>query len=336
MARIVVTGAAGYVGSVFTCRAVELGHDVVAIDNLDRGLNEIWNVKGAQFVKHDCQGGFAEALPGRVDGYESKTFSVDAVVHFAAGTGSLDRPIKELRALNVEMTKRVYWDALATGAKVFCFPTTSLALGVPDSPYVQSKEEGFRWLKAQKDTGIFKMPLRFFNVAGAYKGFTERRKNEVHLIPNMVECYRTGEPLVINGNDYDTIDGTPSRDFVNVLDVVECILYRMTNILAAGGMTNILAAGDIKTSLNTYSSDGALWIGTGHTTTALQAVKIFEQFVGPLKYEYGPRRAFDTGALRCPDYANALRIGDLRQRRPPAPSWGSIRDEAEALLGSAA
>jgi UDP-glucose 4-epimerase len=309
--RIIVTGAAGFIGSVLSLRAMEKGHTVLALDDLSRGLNDIRNVATSSitFVRHDCRGGIFEAR--RV--WSGAADSVDAVVHLAAGTGSLDRPLEELRGLNVEMTKRVYEDAVALGAKVFAFPTTSLALGVPDSPYVISKEEAFQWVKAQ--TRVPVLPLRFFNVAGAYKRFSEFRKHEVHIIPRLVDCYRSGGDFVINGDDYDTVDGTPSRDFVNVLDVVETILHGLG--LVASGIEP------------PKQVDGAVWIGTGRTMTALQTMRVFEQYVGNVGWKIGPRRAFDVGELRCPpaavDFVRTARHGDL------VPAWVSVRDEALTL-----
>lgn len=318
--RIVVTGAAGFIGSVLSRRAMELGHDVLALDDLSRGLNPIENVAGLTFMKHDCRGGIFEASGDfqAKQNWSSAAGAVDAVVHLAAGTGSLDRPLDELRGLNVEMTRRVYEDAVALGAKVFAFPTTSLALAVPDSPYVISKEEAFEWVKKQQRVPV--LPLRFFNVAGEYKGFSEYRQNEVHIIPRLVACYTNHDTFVINGDNYDTHDGTPSRDFVNVLDVVETILDLAHR--SARGLTNISAFAQ---------PDGAIWIGTGRTITVQRVVKVFEQYIGSVKSEIGPRRAFDTGALFCP--ASAVNVVRSIRGSELVPSWVSIRDEALRLSG---
>ncbi len=308
--RLIITGAAGFIGSVLTKRAIEIGCDVVAIDSLVRGLNPVWELKDVTFIQHDCQGGFLEALP------ISFRRSVDAVVHLAAGTGSLDRPIDELRQLNVEMTKRVYQDAQAIGAKVFVFPTTSLALGVPDSPYVQTKEEAMTWV-LQQESEMRLAPLRFFNVVGAYKGFTERRQKEVHIIPMMVEALKTKVPFIINGRDYETVDGTPSRDFINVLDVVETILW---DFIEPGRRFAITAP---------KMPDGTHWLGTGRTTTVQQALDIFSQWIAEVPSTFGPRRAFDVGEVKCD--VNSVTLAWLRARRQLAPAWVGIRDEALAL-----
>jgi UDP-glucose 4-epimerase len=308
--KIVVTGAKGFIGSVFALRAIERGHDVIALDNASRGLNPIEDYIGPAFQEFDCMNGIADAIPSA---------SVDIVAHFAAATGSLERPLEELTEFNVDMTQRVFEDARKHNAKAFLWPTTSLAIGVPESPYVISKEMGLAKLKeVDKDTGI-SIPLRFFNVAGAYKGLSEFRKNEVHLIPMLWESYKNSEPLIINGDDYETIDGTPSRDFVNVVDVVDYLLT-MAEIKASRHAS-------IPLPMKPHS-DGAIWLGTGNCCTVSELVKMFENNIGSIQTRIGPRRAFDCGALYCdPDqikqFSSAL--GGL------TPARVSIRDELQAF-----
>jgi UDP-glucose 4-epimerase len=334
--RLVVTGAKGFIGSVLSLRAAELGHEVLALDDGSRGLNEIeapwvgeaWPTR-VQFIKHDCMAGILEAVADGArrgsGGSLARTLvetRVDAVVHLAAATGSLDRPLDELREFNVSMMGKVYQDALDLGAKAFLWPTTSLALGVPDSPYVQSKEEGLAWLQRCDRSNRIAVPLRFFNVAGAYKGFTERRKREVHLIPTLFHSARSGRALPINGMDYETADGSPSRDFVHVLDVVEYLLE----------LLRVKLAGDFVLD-DWCAEDGAIWLGTGRLTTVLQAVTLAEQWLGaPVAVAPGPRRAFDCGALEV-DPAQAEQFRAVRNGL--APAWVSIRDELLAFDGSA-
>jgi UDP-glucose 4-epimerase len=308
--RIVVTGAKGFIGSVFSLRATEHGHDVIALDDGSRGLNPTEDRIGSAFRQFDCLHGIKDAVEG----------SIDAVVHLAAATGSLERPLEELLEYNVGMTQHVYNDALSLGARAFVWPTTSLALGVPDSPYVVSKERALTWLRqvdgaADGGAGIG-IPVRFFNVAGAYKGLTEYRKNEVHLLPMLLEHQKRGEPVIINGDDYNTIDGTPSRDFVHVYDVVEYLLALIEG--KVGGMLPVVP----------HAGDGAVWLGTSNSTTVLQALSIFEQFAGCIDKRIGPRRAYDCGALYV-DSAQSLQFEGTR--RGLTPVWVSIRDEIEAI-----
>lgn len=290
--HLIITGAKGFVGSVLAARAIEAGHYVTAVDNESRGLNDVASLPGVRYVVRDCRKGIKDLF--------DNTFIYQAVVHLAAATGSLERPLSELRELNVEMTQRVYNDARDCAAFAFAFPTTSLALGVPDSPYVISKEEAFAWLLAQDAAGISSMkvlPFRFFNVTGAHRGFTERRRNEVHCIPTMVECYQKNHLFVVNGKDYDTADGTPSRDFVHCVDVADYILRNLT--VTQDGHHHLVRR----------ESDGAIWIGTGRSTTVLQVIETFNLTMKlwggpdgsrPLNYVVsGERRPFDCGALDC-------------------------------------
>lgn len=339
--NILVTGARGFIGSVFCRRAIEQGCQVFALDDESRGLNTLGPFV-TQYYRHDCSGGLLEALTrfGLTTKGDSRVYGagVDAVVHLAAGTGSLDRPYAELVGLNVEMTQRVYHDAVAAGAKAFVFPTTSLGLAedLKDSPYVKSKDDAMAWLLKVDDPWAkeydspgaelparIAIPVRFFNVTGAYKGASEFRKKEVHMLPRLVDAYVKRVPFVINGDDYDTPDGTPGRDFINVLDLVNWLLYLIG--------TKVANEGDLCGAGVHPHADGAIHCGTGAQTTARQAVELFRQHVGRVEYEIGPRRAFDTGGLAI-NRAQADQYCDFVNGGLPTPFWVSLRDEAKALI----
>lgn len=310
---IAVTGAKGFIGSVCTARFTDRGHQVIPIDDYSRGLNDTERV--TRVVKADCRDGIGYLLK------REKRLAPDAVVHLAAATGSLERPLEELRDLNVEMTKAIYQEACELGVKAFVFPVTSLALTVPDSPYVISKEEAVDWLfKNQGSTNL--IPLRFFNVAGAYRGFTERRRREVHLIPGIVECYKKHEPLLINGGDYETVDGTPSREFVNVVDVADFILYLIQRTVSAYP--------------NARRFDKPLQVGTGRPATVLEIVQEFNRSISrlnlrePLPHvetKMGPRRLFDCGVLHCTE-------PNLWFFKKPVSWKASLHQEVTALVNS--
>ena len=298
---IVITGAKGFIGSVLTANALATGWQVIALDDCSRGLNSVEallatsaNKHRGKFIKHDCREGLEPIFDeyAQISGWGLERTKagfpvVDAVVHLAAGTGSLSRPYEELVEFIVEMTQRIFKDAAAHGVKSFAFPTTSLIEGVPDSPYVLSKQHAMDWLLKQ-DSGIGIIPLQFYNVTGAYAGFSEIRQLEVHILPIMLECFMNSKPFIVNGNDYDTIDGTPGRDFSNVRDVAEVILALTAQQL-----------GPVP-----FKTSQVIKLGTGVTTTAKQMISMFNDFIFPktgrkLEYEIGPRRAFDCGALRC-------------------------------------
>lgn len=308
--RVVITGAKGFVGSILSLRAVERGHSVLALDNESRGLNPIGAKIGDAYQKFDCMQGIAEAVKAR--GWNH----VDAVVHLAAATGSLERPLDELLEFNVGMTQHVYTDALSLGAQTFLWPTTSLALGVPDSPYVESKEQALRWLLQVDKQARISQPVRFFNMTGAYKGLTERRLNEVHILPVMLQAYQSRTQFVVNGGDYATVDGSPSRDFTNIVDAVDTLLDIAEN--RHRGRCD-----------QPRAKDEAVWLGTGHSVTVLELIKMFDQWVGALDYKIGPRRAFDCGSLIV-DPAQAAQFKAMRGGLVPVRI--SVRDELAALM----
>jgi UDP-glucose 4-epimerase len=95
------------------------------------------------------------------------------------------------------------------------------------------------------------------------------------------------KPFIVNGDKYDTVDGTPGRDFSNVIDVSEFIMHLI----------------DVQ-SKSPFKSGGVIKVGTGNITTAKQMIDMFNTWAKPkfnreLQYEIGPNRAYDCGWLRC-------------------------------------
>lgn len=279
---VLITGASGFVGSAMCVLQHNLGNHIIAIDNLSRGLNEVWKLNSVDFYEKDLLEGIDDIL---------QETQPSVVYHFAAATGDLTRPEKELEKLNVLMTIDLYnactkYDQLP----IFVYPTTSLALKVPDSTYVKTKEAAMDWLLTNDKGNL--LPFRFFNNAGAgSQQFGERRQLEVHLLPRLVDCYVNHKVLTINGNDYPTEDGTPSRDWVSVKDVVAFINHCV----------------DLKqhNKLHYPRVDGLLEVGNGYPVTVLQTVEIFKEVMkqlevpGELHYVIGPRRDFDCDQLSC-------------------------------------
>jgi UDP-glucose 4-epimerase len=333
--NLLITGSRGFIGSCLTARATDFRQNVISLDDQSRGLNDVKSIEpNHKFIAYDCREGVAPILdefefPPKDIGMRQteqntkevifKSFPCDAVIHLAAGTGSLSRPYEELCELNIDMTKRIYADAVSRGVKVFVFPTTSLVEGVPDAPYVRSKQDAMDWLTAQNDD-IKVIPLQFYNVTGAYADFSEHRKLEVHIIPVMLEKFMRNETFVVNGDDYpDTIDGTPGRDFSNVIN---------SNVINV--CDSILKLIDIQLH-SPFKTNKPIKIGTGVTTTTKQMIDMFDKYMEPkfgrkLKWEAGPRRAYDCGSLRCDQpYLNIIAddVVDINT---------SLKGELDALL----
>ena len=220
--RVLVTGAAGFIGSTTAELLLDEGHEVVALDSLVRGRRE--NVPGrATFVEGDC--GDVELVKS-LGGF-------DACVHFAARIEPADSMAfpETFFSNNVASTFRLLEALIQSGVERFVFSSSCAVYGDqvempidedratrPHSPYGQSKrmvEEGLGWLVRQ---GRLKAAsLRYFNAAGGTLAHPERHTPEIHLIPIAFDAANGKRShLDIFGADYPTPDGTCIRDYIHV------------------------------------------------------------------------------------------------------------------------
>lgn len=232
--RILVTGAAGFIGSTTAELLMTKGHEVVALDSLVTGSAD--NVPtNAVFVHGDC---------GDVDLITSLG-SFDACVHFAARI----EPAESMKfpevffANNVGSTLRMLEALVTTGVERFVFSSSCAVYGnqtvmpigedrptQPHSPYGQSKrmiEESLHWLS---ELGRMRTAsLRYFNAAGGTLAHPERHRPEIHLIPLALEAASgQRDHLDVFGSDYPTPDGTCVRDYVHVSDLAEAHVLAIT------------------------------------------------------------------------------------------------------------
>jgi UDP-glucose 4-epimerase len=225
--RVLVTGAAGFIGSTTGELLLDLGHDVVALDNLVRGRRD--NVpERADFVEGDC---------GDVDLIRSLgTF--DACVHFAARIEPADsmRHPETFFANNVGQSFALFEALISEGTTKVVFSSSCAVYGNqvvmpidesrttrPESPYGQSKlmvEQGLQWMAARGRLRY--ASLRYFNAAGATLAHPERHDPEIHLIPLALDAAMgRRDVLSIFGTDYPTADGTCVRDYIHVTDMAD-------------------------------------------------------------------------------------------------------------------
>ncbi|MFD0883912.1 UDP-glucose 4-epimerase GalE [Streptosporangium algeriense] len=234
--KLLVTGGAGYIGSVVAAQLVEAGHEVVVLDDLSTGHADAVP-SGARFV----QGSITDAS-GVLTG-------VDGVLHFAA------------RSLVGESVEKpgLYWghnlggtlallDAMRTaGVGRIVFSSTAATYGEPErspiletdptrptNPYGASKLAVDTALTAFAGLyGLAAVSLRYFNVGGAYtapdgRTYRERHTVETHLIPNVLAVALGGrETVSLFGTDYPTPDGTCVRDYVHVADLARAHLLAL-------------------------------------------------------------------------------------------------------------
>lgn len=228
MAKVLVVGGAGYVGSSVSAWLLDQGHQTHVLDNYSTGHKEL--VLGNHFY-------FASAgdLPRVKKILQAERF--DCVFHFAAKSlvsESVKFP-KEYHESNVVQSKLLIEAMLETGTRNLVFSSTCAVFGDPGdkliseslekrplSPYGQTKLEIENYLEdCAKQFGLRTVALRYFNAAGADPKLRvgEWHDLETHLIPCLFRALKTDTPVEVYGTDYPTPDGTCIRDYVHVTDL---------------------------------------------------------------------------------------------------------------------
>jgi UDP-glucose 4-epimerase len=286
--NILVTGGAGYIGSIVTEELVKQGDKVVVFDNLYYGHRAAVHPE-AIFVEGDL----AEraAVKSLFD-----TYAIEAVMHFASYTlvgESMEQPFKYLGD-NVTNGLNLLQAAVAHGARRFILSSTANLFEdpermpideqeriVPGSPYGESKnilERILHWL--DRVYGFRYAALRYFNAAGASPsgGRGEDHDPETHLIPLTLQvALGQREKVTIFGADYPTHDGTCVRDYIHVADLAQA---------------HILALRALDQGSRTYN------LGNTQGHTVKEVIETCRQVSGhPIPAEIGPRRPGDPAVL---------------------------------------
>ncbi len=225
--KLLVTGGAGYIGSIVTRQLLAEGHEVVVLDNLERGHREAVSPE-ARLVVADLTDGPAV--------HEALSEGFDGALHFAAlalVSESVSHPERYYR-VNVGGTLNLLEAMTANGIKRLVFSSTCAVYGHPDevpiresAPTRPATSYGASKLAVDhmignfcEGYGIGAVSLRYFNVAGASGGYGEDHDPETHLIPNILRTALEINPAVqIFGTDYPTPDGTAVRDYIHIEDL---------------------------------------------------------------------------------------------------------------------
>jgi UDP-glucose 4-epimerase len=237
--NVLVTGAAGYVGSICTEVLVGRGYNVIALDNLIEGHRR---AVSQQAVFWQCDLTDQKQLD-RVFGSQR----IDAVMHFAA-EARVEKSVREPSAFyiaNVACGINLLDVMIRHGIKKMIFSSTAAVYGEPEkvpipedhpkepiNPYGRSKLL-FEQILADYAayTGLQHVSLRYFNAAGASKERGEDHRDETHLIARLLEvALGKRNQAEVNGDDYPTPDGTCLRDYVHVLDIAEAHVLALAQI----------------------------------------------------------------------------------------------------------
>jgi UDP-glucose 4-epimerase len=237
--RVLVTGGAGYIGSVVTATLLAGGHEVIVVDDLSTGF--------ADAVAPEAQ--FHERSITTLDEVLGD-WNVDAVIHLAARSlvgESVTDPARYwgnnvvgTLALLAAMRKHgvgriVFSSSAATYGQSEEQPIREETPARPTNPYGASKLAIDLALgDYARAYGLAAISLRYFNVAGALidpnrQSLGERHDPETHLIPNALRAAAgVGEPLSLFGTDYPTADGTCVRDYIHVVDLAKAHVLALT------------------------------------------------------------------------------------------------------------
>lgn len=288
MARILVTGGAGYIGAHTVYFLLRAGHEVIVVDNLCRGHRRYVDPARLRVLDIRETRPLAKLL---------RQEAIDAVIHFAAYAyvgESMEKP-EIYFDNNVAGTVSLLNAMTETGVRYLVFSSSAAVYGVPRevpipednpvapvNPYGESKamvERMLAWM--DRCRGLRSISLRYFNACGVEpgSGLGEEHDPETHLIPLVLRAARTGEPVTIFGDDYATPDGTCIRDYVHVSDLATAHLAALDWLLQ-GGPSEVFN------------------VGTGKGHSVMEVVRTAETVVGKqVPYQIGPRRLGDPPVL---------------------------------------
>jgi len=289
MARILVTGGAGYVGSVCSAELIKQGHDVIVIDDLSAGHRECVP-SGAEFHVMDIADadGFRRLIRER---------PVEAAFHFAAKAlipESVTDPAVFFK-VNVSSALTMLDVLREEGVRKIVFSSTAAVYGDPveipipeDHPkrpvnsYGETKlcfERALAWYA--KAYGMSTVAFRYFNASGASAEQGENHCPETHIIPLLFEA-ALGERkhFVVYGQDWPTIDGTCLRDYVHVLDIAHAHIAALERMQDPG--------------FEAYN------IGTGQSFSVHEVCQAVERVIGMrVPVVAGDRRPGDPAVLEA-------------------------------------
>ncbi|MBA6438920.1 UDP-glucose 4-epimerase GalE [Streptomyces sp. GMR22] len=281
--KYLVTGGAGYVGSVVAAHLLEAGHRVTVLDDLSTG-HRAGVPEGAEFIEGRIQDAAKWLDP-----------TYDGVLHFAAFSQvgeSVVNPEKYW-VNNVGGTTELLAAMRDAGVRTLVFSSTAATYGEPDqvpitedlptaptNPYGASKLAVDHMISGECAAhGLAAVSLRYFNVAGAYGTYGERHDPESHLIPLVLQVAQgRREAISVFGDDYATPDGTCVRDYIHVADLADA------HMLALGA-----AASGEHLICN---------LGNGNGFSVREVIETVRQVTGhPIPEIAAPRRGGDPAVL---------------------------------------
>jgi UDP-glucose 4-epimerase len=308
--KYLVTGGAGYVGSVVAQHLLEAGHEVVVLDNLTTGFRE-GVPAGASFVEGDIR-----------DAAKWLDSSFDGVLHFAAFSQVGESVVKPEKYWdnNVAGTMALLAAMREAGVRKLVFSSTAATYGEPEqvpivesaptsptNPYGASKLAVDHMISGEAAAhGLGAVSLRYFNVAGAYGEYGERHDPESHLIPLVLQVAQgRRDAISVFGDDYPTPDGTCVRDYIHVADLAEA---------------HLLAVDAATTGEHLICN-----LGNGNGFSVREVIETVRRVTGhPIPEVVAPRRGGDPAVLVASAAAAREKLG-----------WNPSRADLDAIVADA-
>lgn len=312
--NILVTGGAGYVGSIVSEEMVNQGHKVIVVDDLQQGHRDAVP-KGAEFI-------LANIADNQAIDNIFRNFKIDAVMHMAAETVveySMSDPkryfqnnvVRGISLLDIMLEHDVNKLIFSSSAAVYGEPET---VPIPEehskkplNSYGESKlmfEQVLAWYG--KAYGLKHISLRYFNAAGASEHIGEDHSPETHLIPNVLKAVLDKSmPVAVFGTDYPTRDGSCVRDYVHVIDIARAHILALEKLDKLSG--------------SVYN------LGNGNGYSVLEVVKGVEKVAGSKpSVKIGPRRRGDPAILVASSDKARAELG-----------WNPAYSKLESIIESA-
>jgi UDP-glucose 4-epimerase len=314
MAHVLVTGGAGYVGSVCCAELIRQSHSVTVVDDLSTGFRDAVPA-GAAFVQLDI------GNRPRLESLLAKS-RFDAVFHFAAKAvipQSITNPGFFFEQ-NVASAITMLETLRAGGIKNFVFSSSAAVYGIPQeipigeesfkkpvNSYGETKlilEQALEWYARAYGWTVF--AFRYFNAAGATEELGERHEPETHVIPLVLQAAAgERESFTIFGEDYDTPDRTCLRDYVHVLDIAQAHIAALQKLDQPG--------------MRSYN------IGLGESYSVREIVDAAQSVTGKtIRVRTGERRAGDPPVLCARPERIMAELG-----------WRPLHSSLQEIIGSA-
>jgi UDP-glucose 4-epimerase len=312
--NVLVTGAAGYVGSICSEVLVAQGHRLIALDSLVEGHRAA--------LPPGCDFQFCDLFDSDRLNQIFRASGIHAVMHFAA-EALVEKSVREpstFYSVNIAGGIHLLDAMMRHGVKKIVFSSSAAVYGEPNqvpipenhpknpiNPYGQTK-----WLFENiladyaRYAGLKHVSLRYFNAAGASEERGEAHRTETHVIPKILEAASGAIPrFEIRGTDYATPDGTCVRDYVHVLDIAEAHVRALSEIDRVSGE--------------------AFNVGNSRGYSIREVVDTARRVTGlPIPAVEGPRRPGDPATL----VADAAKLRDMLRWEPRHSSLESILSSA--------